>query len=306
MRLATIEHEGIARTIIEAGNREVLLSDIDGPDVQTLAGLDEAYLQTWAQDVHRRGERLPVSDLSWLPPVVRPGKILCVALNNSANPDRIFTGPDTPAMFIKPATSLVGHGHAIRLRDDDGRVHPEPELAVVIGKTAKDVEASAALGHVFGYSVLNDITAPDLRAEDTFHYQAIHPDPDSADGINHVDTWVSYPARYKGSDTFAPLGPWVVPAESIPDPHSLRVTCSYDGATVTDDSTANLRVSVAGVVSFASRYITLEPGDIIGMGTALRATRGGGAVQNVNLHHGGRVEVSIEGIGSLSNPVVRR
>lgn len=250
------------------------------------------------------GERIRLADVAWLPPVRRPGKILCVALNNSANPDRIMRGPDTPAMFVKPSSSLIGHGRAIVVKDAYGRVHPEPELAVVIGTGGADIPVEDALSHVFGYTVINDLTSPTMRDADTFHYRAIHPDPESPDGIRYVDSWVSYPARYKGSDTFGPIGPWVATADAVPDPHALRITCTHDGQLVTDDNTVNLRFSVAEVVSFASEYMTLEPGDIIAMGTALKKSAKGGAVQNVDLTRlGGVVEVSIEGIGTLSNPV---
>src|SRR6202167_848382 len=87
-----------------------------------------------------------VSDLEWLPPVPRPGKVICVALNNSANADRIMSGPGHPAAFTKPASSLLGHGRPIRLKKEYGRVHPEPELAVVIGAGGRDITRDAALG----------------------------------------------------------------------------------------------------------------------------------------------------------------
>jgi 2-keto-4-pentenoate hydratase/2-oxohepta-3-ene-1,7-dioic acid hydratase in catechol pathway len=260
-----------------------------------------------ASEALRSGARRPVADARWLPPLRRPGKVLCVALNNSANPDRIMSGPSTPAMFVKPSSSLIGHRQPIRVREDYGRVHPEPELAVVIGTGGSDIPHAGALSHVFGYTIINDLTSPTMREADTFHYRAIHPGPGDADGVRYVDSWVSYPARYKGADTFGPLGPWVVTADEIPDPHALRVQCRHDGRLITDDSTANLRFSVAEVISFASRYLTLEPGDVIAMGTALRASAGGGAVQNVDLVRlGGLIEVEIEGIGVLSNPVERR
>ena len=237
----------------------------------------------------------------------RPGKILCVALNNSANPDRIISGPATPAMFVKPASSLIGHGQPIRLREDYGRVHPEPELAVVIGIGGTDIAVADAASHIFGYTIINDITSPTMRGEDTFHYRAIHPEPDHPNGVRYVESWVSYPARYKGADTFGPLGPWLVTADEIPDPHALRVQCRHDGRLITDDNTANLRFSVAEVISFASGYLTLEAGDIIAMGTALRQSGTAGAVQNIDLTRlGGKVEVEIEGIGVLGNPVQRR
>jgi 2-keto-4-pentenoate hydratase/2-oxohepta-3-ene-1,7-dioic acid hydratase in catechol pathway len=252
-------------------------------------------------------ERLDVDTLTWLPPVLRPGKVLCVALNNSANPDRIISGPDTPAMFVKPASALVGHGRPVIMKPAYGRVHPEPELAVVIGRAGADIPVDDAAAHVFGYTIFNDLTSPSMRETDTFHYRAIHPDPTADDGIRFVESWVSYPARYKGSDTFGPIGPWVTTADEIADPHALRITCRHDGRLITDDNTANLRFSVAQVISFASSYLTLEVGDIIAMGTALKRSSGGGAVQNLDLNAlGGVVEVEIERIGKLSNPVKHR
>jgi 2-keto-4-pentenoate hydratase/2-oxohepta-3-ene-1,7-dioic acid hydratase in catechol pathway len=125
----------------------------------------------------RRGEGLAIGDLEWLPPIPRPGKVIGVALNNSANVDRIMSGPKSPATFIKPASSLIGNGQPIRLRPQYGRVHPEPELPVVIGQGGSGIPAADAYQHVFGYPILNDLTSPTMRAEDTFHYRAIHPRP---------------------------------------------------------------------------------------------------------------------------------
>jgi 2-keto-4-pentenoate hydratase/2-oxohepta-3-ene-1,7-dioic acid hydratase in catechol pathway len=240
--------------------------------------------------------------------VPRPGKVICIALNNSANVDRIMSGPKHPAAFTKPASALLGHGQPIRLKKDYGRVHPEPELAVVIGTGGADITADEAPGHVFGYTIINDLTSPTMRAQDTFHYRAIHPKSDGSAGIEYVDTWVSYPGRYKGTDGFGPIGPWIATADSVPDPHALTVSCLHRGRLVTQDSTRNLVHKVADVISFLSSYMTLEPGDIIAMGTALRpSATGGSAIQNVDLVAlGGPIEVTISGIGTLSNPVELR
>src|SRR6202021_2319977 len=198
--------------------------------------------------------------------VERDADDLAGAGDNSANVDRIMSGPRHPAAFTKPATSLLGHGQPIRLKKEYGRVHPEPELAVVIGAGGRDITRDDALGRVFGYTIINDLTSPTMRAEDTFHYRAIHPRPDGADGIEYVDTWVSYPGRYKGTDGFGPIGPWIATADTVPDPHALTVSCVHAGRLVTSDSTANLMHKVPDVISFMSSYLTLEPGDIIPMG----------------------------------------
>lgn len=307
MHIGCIEIDGAPVVVVRADEETAVALPERYTDVEDLLREPEERWRAAVDEALRDGERIPLVGMTWHPPVRRPGKVLCVALNNSANPDRILSGPDTPAMFVKPSSSLIGHGRAIRLRPEFGRVHPEPELAVVVGRGGSDIPVDAAQDHVFGYTIINDLTSPTMRDADTFHYRAIHPDPAAADGIRYVESWVSYPARYKGTDTFGPLGPWVVTADAIPDPHDLRITCSHDGRLVTDDNTANLRFSVAEVVSFASSYLTLESGDIIAMGTALKRSSAGGAVQNVDLTTlGGVIEVAIQGIGTLSNPVERR
>jgi 2-keto-4-pentenoate hydratase/2-oxohepta-3-ene-1,7-dioic acid hydratase in catechol pathway len=247
-----------------------------------------------------------LTDIAWQPPVRRPSKICCIALNNSANAERILSGPKHPAMFVKPASALVGHLEPIVCQPHYGRTHPEPELAVVIGKRAKDVSARNAYDHVFGYTIHNDITSPTMRAEDTFHYRAIHPAADDSGGVAYVDTWVSYPGRYKCADTFACMGPWLVTADEIPEPYDLTVTCLHQGREITSDNTANLFYKIPEVIEFLSGYMTLLPGDILSMGTALNKAARGGAVQNIDLNKlGGPVSVSIAGLGTLTNPVTR-
>jgi len=306
MKLATVKLEDRTAVAIETATGKVAIMPGHYPDVDTLIQSPGEW-RTDAAETLRSAPQYATEALNWLPPVVRPGKLLCVALNNSANPDRIMSGPQTPAMFVKPSSSLLGHRHPIIVKDSYGRVHPEPELAVVIGSRGADIPVESATDHIFGYTIINDITSPTMRSEDTFHYRAIHPAPGNPDGVRYVESWVSYPARYKGSDTFGPMGPWVVTSDDIPNPHALNVRCSHNGRVITDDTTANLRFSVAEVISFTSSYLTLDAGDVIAMGTALRPSAKGGAVQNVDLTLlGGTIEVAIERIGTLSNPVEHR
>jgi 2-keto-4-pentenoate hydratase/2-oxohepta-3-ene-1,7-dioic acid hydratase in catechol pathway len=308
MKLGTVSVNGAQRVAVAVNDDRavVLYPGLTVPElIEDWAAARDAVDRAVT---HGAPKAVPVSELTWLPPVPRPGKVICVALNNSANASRIMSGPGTPATFNKPATSLLGHGQPIRLKKEFGRVHPEPELAVVIGTGGADIGRGDAMSHVFGYTIINDLTSPTMRAEDTFHYRAIHPRKDGAEGIEYVDTWVSYSGRYKGSDGFGPVGPWIVTADEIPDPHALTVSCAHQGRVITQDSTENLTHKVADVISYMSGYQTLEPGDIIAMGTALTASAsGGGAVQNVNLTElGGPIEVTISGIGTLSNPVAVR
>lgn len=245
------------------------------------------------------------SSIQWHPPVPKPSKICCLALNNSANSERIMTGPSHPAVFVKAANALVGHGQSIVVKEHYGRVHPEPELAIVIGRRAKDIAAKSAMDHVFGYTIHNDITSPTMRGEDTFHYRAIHPKRGDDADIEYIETFVSYSGRYKCSDTFSPMGPWITLRDSIADPHALLIRCDHKGQLVTEDSTQNLTHKVPEVLEFISGYMTLEPGDIVSMGSALKRVGGNGmAVQNVDLRVlGGPISVSIERIGTLSNDI---
>jgi 2-keto-4-pentenoate hydratase/2-oxohepta-3-ene-1,7-dioic acid hydratase in catechol pathway len=243
-------------------------------------------------------------DIVWRAPVLRPSKLCCIAFNNTANSGRIMAGPKHPALFTKPASALIGHLAAIECRPEYGRVHPEPELAVVIGRRAKAIRAQDAYDYVFGYTIHNDITSPTMRDQDTFHYRAIHPKNGDHKEIEYHESWVSYPGRYKGSDTFACLGPWIVTKDEIADPHSLAVTCLHKGILITEDNTENLFYKVPALLEFITRYVTLEPGDIVSMGTALKKSAEGGAVQNIDLNRlGGPVSVTIDKIGTLTNTV---
>jgi 2-keto-4-pentenoate hydratase/2-oxohepta-3-ene-1,7-dioic acid hydratase in catechol pathway len=251
--------------------------------------------------------RIPIGEIRWHPPVRRPGKVLGVAMNNSAADARKVSAPDHPAFFMKPATCLLGHNEPVVVRDHYGRLHPEPELAVVVGKTIKDYDPRDGDDAVFGYAVFDDLTGNDMRSEDRVHYFALYPDPKNPDEVTRVEQHLSYTARYKGTDCFGPFGPWLVTKDDVPDPHALDISCSIGGEMLTDDNTRYYTYTVPEVLAFISRYLTLEAGDVISMGTAFRASKTGGRP----LHTGdmsrldGPVEVTISGLGTLSNPVER-
>src|SRR5688572_24758405 len=323
MRLASFYHDGAHRigSVIEDGRLIDLTAAVaakqggSAPDdwprdmIELIEsgprGVERAReALEWALANPKRVRAIPADAVTWDPPVRRPSKICCLALNNSANADRIMSGPKHPAIFVKGSNALIGHEHAIIVKKHYGRVHPEPELAVVIGRTAKSIEARNALDYVFGYTIHNDITSPTMRGEDTFHYRAIHPAADGSNDVRYVDTYTTYQGRYKGSDTFSPMGPWIVTRDDIDDPHALAVICRHKGEIVTEDNTENLFHHVPEVLAFVSDYMTLFPGDVVSMGTALKRTGGSKAVQNVDLQQlGGPVSVTIEKIGTLSNTV---
>lgn len=178
--------------------------------------------------------------------------------------------PSLPKIFLKAPSSVIGPDAPIRIPPGTVRVDHEAELGVVIGRRTSRVSLSEAMGCVFGYTAVNDVTARDFQA---------------ADGVF---------ARAKGFDSFCPMGPWVV---SGLDPAALVVRARVDGVVRQDGNTADMVFDVAALIVFLSAVMTLEPGDVISTGTPA----GVGP-----LHAGQRVEVEVEGVGVLSNPVEDR
>ncbi|GAB2450952.1 2-keto-4-pentenoate hydratase/2-oxohepta-3-ene-1,7-dioic acid hydratase in catechol pathway [Conyzicola lurida] len=213
-------------------------------------------------------ERVPLSDVRLLAPVIPRSKVLSVEGNYPADPDEDTDA--APLIFLKPNTTVVGPGDPILLPDGVGAVAHEGELVVVIGRIAKKVSVENALDHVFGYTVGNDVTAVDLMAE---------PGQES---------------RAKGYDTFAPVGPVI---ETELDPQNLTITTRVDGETRLSGSTGDSKNTVAELVAFASDIFTLLPGDIIMTGSPA----GDGAITA-----GQFVEIGIGGIGTLGNPTRAR
>jgi len=250
---------------------------------------------------------VPSGEVRWHPPVRKPYKICGVALNNSASDSRKLSVQDHPLFFLKPASCLVGHNEPIRVRDYYGSVHPEPELAVIISRTCKDVSEEDALDYVFGYSIMNDMTGNAMREQDMVHYYALYASKDDPNVLEKREQHLSYAARYKGSDTFGPMGPYIVTRDDVPDPHVLDVRAWHKDELIAEDSTAYYTYSVPKVISFISRFHTFWPGDVISMGTAFRPKEG--SKRSLHLANitalGGPLSVEISGLGRLENPVVR-
>ena len=210
---------------------------------------------------------LPLERLRLLAPV-EPTKIVVVGRNYEAHVrESGHTLPDEPMIALKPATAVIGPGDPIVYPRIAGRVDPEAELAVVIGRAARNVETSEAPAYILGYTCLNDVTARDLQRKDV--------------------QWV----RGKGFDSFAPVGPWVVPDL---DPMALELWCIVNGEVRQHSHTSLMRFTPQALVSFVSRVMTLLPGDIIATGTPEGIAP---------IHVGDTVTVRVEGIGDLTNPV---
>ena len=250
-------------------------------------------------------ETIPAREVLWHPPVRMPGKICGVAMNNSASNARKISAPGHPAFFLKPASCLTGHRQPVRIRPYYGSVHPEPELAVVIGRETRDVPASGALDAVFGYSIFNDITGNGMRAEDMFEYWAIYASEDKPAGTVRVRQHLSYAGRYKGCDTFGCSGPWLVTKDEITNPDELNVYCRAGDELIAEDNTKFYNYKVAEIISFISQFHTLHPGDIISCGTAFKPSANRKSIHQADFQViKGPVEVSIDGLGTLVNHIV--
>lgn len=245
-----------------------------------------------------------IDQVTFKPPVATPGKIIGVAMNNSASNKRKISAPDHPAFFLKPSSCLIGHQDTVCIRSYYGSVHPEPELAVVIGNKTRDVDAINAMDCIFGYSIFNDITGNGMRADDLFRYWALYADETDTGKLERREQHLSYAARYKGTDTFGCMGPWLVTADTIPDPDNLDVRCHVGGDLVAEDNTRYYNYKVAELISYISQYLTLNPGDVISCGTAFKPGAGRKSIHHANLQAvPGPVVVAIDGLGTLVNPV---
>jgi 2-keto-4-pentenoate hydratase/2-oxohepta-3-ene-1,7-dioic acid hydratase in catechol pathway len=249
---------------------------------------------------------IPVDDVRWRAPLTRPGKICGIAMNNSSSNERKISAPDHPAFFLKPASCLLGHLETVEIRSYYGSVHPEPELAVVIGQSTRDVDADQAMARIFGYTIFDDITGNGMRSEDLFRYYALYAAEDDPDTLVRREQHLSYAGRYKGTDNFGVMGPWLTTRDEVPDPDDLAVTCSVGGETIAEDSTRYYNYKVAEIVSFISQFQTLHPGDVVSCGTAFRPSAKRKSIHHANLQQvDGPIEITIEGLGTQLSPVRR-
>jgi 2-keto-4-pentenoate hydratase/2-oxohepta-3-ene-1,7-dioic acid hydratase in catechol pathway len=230
---------------------------------------------------------LPVSGKSQ-PYEVRPSKIIALGLNYRSHiaeshsvkvsgfteeiPEEPILFPKTPNVLTGPGEPIVIPAFLLDYGFEDLRTDYEAELAVIIGKKCKNVQAEEALDYVFGYTCINDVSQRNIQSGDR-------------------SGWF----RGKSLDTFGPIGPRIVPREEVDDPQSLHLQCRLNGKTVQDASTSQMIFPIASQIEFISKNFTLLPGDIIATGTP-------GGVGRIR--HGDVVEVEIEKIGVLSNPVV--
>jgi 2-keto-4-pentenoate hydratase/2-oxohepta-3-ene-1,7-dioic acid hydratase in catechol pathway len=214
-------------------------------------------------------------------PVVNPRKIICLGLNYRDHAAESGAKiPNEPILFSKYPTALIGQGDAIVLPRVSNEVDYEAELVIVVGKRGRHIPADSAIEYVTGYAVGHDVSARDWQLK--------------KDGKQ----WMVG----KTFDTFAPVGPELVTADEVPDPHALPIRLRLNGTTMQDSNTSQMIFSVAQTLAYLSQVFTLEPGDLIYTGTPPGV--GFARKPPVFLQAGDTVEVEIEGLGLLRNPVI--
>lgn len=229
---------------------------------------------------------IPQDQIAWLPPLRRPRKLICMGTNYAGHAKEVASEPLKASFsFIKPTSNtLRGSGDTITLLDTAQMNDWEVELAVVIGSAARAVSEADALGYVAGYMIMNDVSSRDWVAE--------------SPKFLGVD-WVVG----KAADGYAPMGPWLTPAEFVPDPQNLNIGLTLNGETMQDGNTSEMVFTVAQVIAHLSRTMTLEPGDIIATGTP--EGTGFGHKPPIFLKHNDVARCTIEGLGVLENRFVR-
>jgi 2-keto-4-pentenoate hydratase/2-oxohepta-3-ene-1,7-dioic acid hydratase in catechol pathway len=270
-----------------------------GAGAPLLGGLDEA-LQDWARaapDLARAARAVAAAaDEGRLRPLAPgayrlcapfvPARIFAAASNYREHAAEMGTqlaarSESEPYHFLKAETSVNDPGAAVVMPAGTQKLDWEVELGVVLGRGGRHIAVERALEHVAGYVVFNDVSARDLNRRTDYPF---------------THDWF----RGKSFDTFGPMGPWLVPAECIPDPQALRLQLAVNGAPMQDGTTAAMIFSAAEQIAYLSRILTLKPGDLIATGTPT----GVGMGRGVYLKPGDVMTATIEGIGTIENPVV--
>lgn len=277
MRLARVTKDG--RTGLAARSGDTVTVSFD-PGVADLDAQIAAGTLADAGAKAAAGEPVDEASLTFLPPVVRPSKIICLGLNYRDHAEESGLGiPEFPVLFARFPSSLIGHGAPIILPKVSSQLDWEAELVVVLGKGGKHIAEADALDHVAGYSVFNDASIRDYQMKT----------PQWTAGKNFDDTGA--------------FGPWLVTPDELPaGAAGLKIECRVDGQVMQSSNTGNLIFNVANTIHLLSTFMTLEVGDVLVMGTP--GGVGFARKPPVFMTAGQVCEVEIEGVGLLSNPIV--
>jgi len=281
LRFVNIERRGYGEPGVISGDEIIGIKGAGFQDLlAVIAGGTETLDRVSRWIYHPPGgERFDVGTTRLLAPIPRPPKIICIGLNyrdHAAESNMAI--PETPTVFSKYPTSVIGPGQPIVLPKNSTKPDYEAEFAVVIGKGGRYIDEANWREHVFGYTIVNDVSARDFQMA--------------------TSQWMIG----KTFDTFCPMGPAIVTVDEIEDPHNLPISLSIGGETLQDSSTRNLIFSVPRIIAYLSSVFTLEPGDVIATGTP--AGVGFARKPPRFLREGDEVRVKIEGIGELVNPVL--
>ena len=282
MRFVTFESNGQARPGVISPVDTVL--DLSPLGFTTLLDFIEAGpkslddARTLAQE-SSASTQPRLSEVKLLAPIPRPRKLLCVGLNYRDHAKETNSPiPDVPTIFNKLATAVIGPGDKIVLPKVSKSPDYEAEFAFIIGRGGRHIRGEDWRAHVFGYTIVNDVSARDYQRATT--------------------QWL----MGKTFDTFAPMGPWIITADEIPDPHNLDVQIDINGEILQNSNTRELIFKIPDLIAFLSSVFTLEPGDIVSTGTP--AGVGVARTPPRFLRPGDDVRVKIPAIGELRNPVV--
>jgi 2-keto-4-pentenoate hydratase/2-oxohepta-3-ene-1,7-dioic acid hydratase in catechol pathway len=277
---ALVNNEGQKRLILRAEIQKQ--KGLDLPD-----SLEDFVFQGYGRKVNDHLDKLfyshSLDEFKILPPIINTFKIICLAFNYLDQSEWIRFGrrpPSEPVIYLKPRTSLVGPFENILCPNFVKQLDYEGELAFVIGTRCKNVAQEDALGYVAGYFIMNDVSARDIQFVDKQY------------------------SRAKGFDTFGPCGPWLTTADEIADPGNLQLTTRVNSEIRQNSSTKNLVLKIDRIIHRLSKVMTLEPGDIISTGTPSGTALSISSHLNVYLRKGDVVEVEIEKLGKIRNPVV--
>ena len=252
-------------------------------DVGSLVRAGEPALKAARRLVEAYDGSTPLLDpaeVDFAPPVVAPNKIVCVGRNYVEHAkEGGVPVPEFPVLFSKYDNSLVGHGGGVIDHDITSELDYEGELAIVIGRTASKVGEGDAMSCVAGYTIINDISARDLQLGDL--------------------QWI----RGKTLDTFAPMGPYYLPADEVDDYRTMQIRTRVNGELRQDQPCSDMIFDIPKLIAFTTEAITLVPGDVMATGTP--AGVGLGFDPPRYMHPGDVVEVSVTGLGTLRSPIVR-
>lgn len=286
MQLVTVEIEGRPRPGLIAGDEIIDLSNL-APDLRSLleSGSLERLKGVQGKTVPRKGAKL-------LAPIQNPGMVLSVGMNYHQHLKEMKTPvPEKPAAFTKSVASLIGPEAPIRIPPSNpGMLDWEGELTVVIGKVCHGVKAAQALDYVAGYTIANDVSARDWVAP-IF----------SATGImGPIHAW-EHNLLGKMFPTFCPMGPVIATKDEVPDPNNVRIITRLNGKVMQDANTDDLVFTVASLIEYYSQFYLFRPGDVITTGSPSGV--GYGRNPKIFMKAGDVIEVEVEGIGILRNPV---